>query len=139
MEHNKRSAIGVWLISNSALIANRNFIRLLLTMVFITGESRTDSFVKTTDVNGTVMCATEEPSLVYDLNQLSVQSHGVTCVPPGVYCAWKCNLEQNCTNFNYIENIKRCELFFYTPSNCTSTQFCSHEQANAHIAIIQLF
>src|SRR6218665_3571949 len=141
MEHNKRSATGVGLKSRSALIKNRDFLPLFLALVFKTGNSNihVESFVKTTDVNGTVMCATEEPSLVFESHQLSVQSTGATCVPLEIYCAWKCSLEPNCTNFNYREDVKRCELFFYSPSNHTSIQFCSHEQANTHAVIIQLF
>src|SRR6218665_1866598 len=103
---------------------------LLLVMLQMTWEIDAKSFTRTSNENGTVMCATEDPSLVFGVHQLSVQSTGATCVPLGMYCAWKCNMESNCTNFNYREDIKRCELFFYTPSNCTSIQFCSHEQAS---------
>jgi len=138
MEHNKRSPIAVELTSNSALIKNLDFLRLIFAVVFITGKSNTESFVKTTDVTGTVMCATEKPSLAFEPQKLAVQSTGTTCVPLEIYCAWKCNLEPNCTNFNYREDVKRCELFFYSPSNCTSIQFCDHKQANTHTAITHL-
>src|SRR6218665_223106 len=103
---------------------------LLLVMLQLTWGIDSKPFTRTSNENGTVMCATDEPSLVFGVHQLAVQSTEATCVPLGMYCAWKCNMESNCTNFNYREDTKRCELFFYTPSNCTSIQFCSHEQAS---------
>jgi len=101
---------------------------LLLVMIQLTWGIDAKSFTKTSQENGTVMCATEEPSLVFEPHQLTVQSTEATCVPLGMYCAWKCSLEPNCTNFNYREDTNRCELFFYSPSNCTSIQFCTHSE-----------
>jgi len=100
---------------------------LLLVMLYLTWEINAASF-RFSNENGSVVCATEEPSLVFELHQLAVQSTGPTCVPLGIYCAWKCSLEPNCTNFNYREDTKRCELFSYMPSNCTSIQFCTHSE-----------
>src|SRR6218665_154658 len=99
---------------------------LLLVVLQLIWDNDAESFTRTTNEHGTVMCATEEPSLVFEFDQLAGQSTGTTCVPLGMNCAWKCDLEPNCTNFNYREDIKRCELFFYTPSNYTSIRFCSH-------------
>jgi len=88
-----------------------------------------DAFDKTQYPNGTVSCAIDDPSLVIPLDQLSpLLSDQDACVAPGALCAMKCLQDSACTNYNYRGNIKACEIFHYTPSNCEIVMGCYHAE-----------
>jgi len=83
-------------------------------------------FEKTHYPNGTVTCALDKPSLVIPLDQLS---NGDTCVAPGALCALQCLQDPDCTNYNY-RNDPTCEIYHYTPTNCSSVTGCYHAEVS---------
>ena len=87
------------------------------------------AFKATRLINGTAVCAIEEPTVVIAFDQLSLLSgHFNACVPSAAQCALQCTRDDNCTNYNYREDLGRCELFHYTPTNCSVTPGCNHIQ-----------
>ena len=99
---------------------------------------RSFKYRPTQNLNGTVMCALDQPSLVIPFDQLYSLPSG-SCSPIGVRCAWQCALDSNCTNFNYREDQGRCELFHYAPQNCSTVSKCNHLQVSNNINIARLF
>ena len=88
-------------------------------------------FEKTHYDNGTVTCAIEDPSLFIPLDQLlPLLPDPVSCVAPGALCAMKCLQDSGCTNYNYRGNIRTCEMFHYTPSNCAIVTGCYHAEVS---------
>src|SRR6218665_64542 len=84
-------------------------------------------FEKTQYPNGTVTCALDKPSLVIPLDQLS---NGDTCVAPGALCALQCLQDSDCTNYNYRNDPRTCEIYHYTPTNCSSVIGCYHAEVS---------
>ena len=86
---------------------------------------------KTEDKDGTVTCAIDDPSLVIPLDQLSpLLPDPDSCVAPGALCALQCLQDPGCTNYNYKGNIRTCEIFHYTPSNCAPVTGCYHAEVS---------
>src|SRR6218665_2646497 len=84
---------------------------------------------KSKDKNGTVTCATDDPSLVIPLDRLlPLLSDQDSCVAPGALCAMKCLQDSACTNYNYRAKTRTCEIFHYTPSNCAIVTGCYHAE-----------
>lgn len=78
------------------------------------------------------LCAVEPPSEVVSVDELRVsllQQHGLAIIsdvsiPMEVLCAQICTAEPNCTDFNSRSDVKRCEMFFCRPTNCTVQPNC---------------
>jgi len=86
-------------------------------------------FKATRLINGTAVCAIDEPTVVIAFDQLSLLTgHSDACVPPAALCALQCTRDDSCTNYNYMEDLGRCELFHHTPTNCTIRPGCNHAQ-----------
>src|SRR6218665_1956710 len=83
-------------------------------------------FEKTQYPNGTVTCALDKPSLVIPLDQLSDVD---SCIAPGALCALQCLQDPDCTNYNY-RNDPTCEIYHYTPTNCSSVTGCYHAEVS---------
>src|SRR6218665_62807 len=100
---------------------------LLVILVYAEKSNSAKSFKYTKYLNGTVMCALDKPSLVIPFDQLSPLPSG-SCSPIGVRCAWQCTLDPDCTNFNYREDQRSCDLFYYTPNICSISHECFYLQ-----------
>jgi len=88
-----------------------------------------DAFEKTHNDNGKVTCATDDPSLVIPLDQLSpLLPDPDACMAPGALCALQCLQDPGCTNYNYRGKTRTCEIFHYTPSNCAEVTGCYHAE-----------
>src|SRR6218665_2607805 len=94
-------------------------------------------FKATRLINGTAVCAIDKPTVVIAFDQLSLLSgDSNVCVPPAVQCALQCTRDESCTNFNYRDDPGQCELFHYTPTNCTIQPGCNHIQVDSrHISL----
>jgi len=94
---------------------------LFLLAIFIYAEAANFAkfFKYTQTLNGTAMCALDQPSLVIPFDQLFPLPSG-SCSPVGVRCAYQCALDPDCTNFNHKTDKRKCELFYYTPKNCSA-------------------
>src|SRR6218665_563290 len=105
----------------------KEILFLLVILIYAAESNSAKLFKYTRNVNGTVICALDQPSTVIPFDQLSSLPSG-SCSPMGVRCAWQCTLDQNCTNFNYREDQRSCDLFNYTPNICSTSQDCFHLQ-----------
>src|SRR5688572_17098238 len=105
------------------------FLFLLIILIYAEAVNASKSFKYTQNLDEAVMCALDQPSLVIPFDQLPPLPSG-SCSPNGVRCAWQCTLDPDCTNFNYREDERRCELFRYTPNNCSMLQECRHLQVS---------
>ena len=101
------------------------FLLDILIYMYTEAANSAKSFKYTQNLNGTMMCALDQPSLVIPFEKLSSLPSG-SCLPVGVRCAWQCTLDPDCTNFNYREDQMICELFYYTPDICSISQDCFH-------------
>lgn len=105
-------------------------------LCLVLSASRTDakSFSNTVNTNGTVLCAVDAPSLTFDLgssiSSLYSNGSGNSCVPNRIRCAWSCNQQMRCINFNYNENTRQCDLYFYRPSRCALVLSCTNSQVS---------
>jgi len=56
------------------------------------------------------MCALNQASLVIPFDHMPLPSR--SCLPIGARCAWQCNLDLDCTNFNSTtEKIKEAAVY----------------------------
>ena len=78
------------------------------------------SFINVTFRN---KCANDKPSQVFNIDSNQVNS---ICLPPSVQCSWSCSQQEPCISFNYKSGVDLCELYFYIPTNFTSTEGCSY-------------
>src|SRR6218665_1682686 len=84
--------------------------------------------------NGTVACANDSPTTVFTL----IQTHpcgecSESCTVYGMQCAWRCSQDDYCTNYNYREDVGKCEIFHYTPRNVSLVPGCYNFQV--HVCI----
>lgn len=85
------------------------------------------------------LCAVDQPSKTFPLEAVRTFSFGsMLCVPPNAMCAWVCNLEENCTGFNYNSTLDQCELFFYTPLNYAPSDLCAFYKVTIHANLFLL-
>src|SRR6218665_593798 len=98
---------------------------LLLTM------SCSRSFRAATDSTGSALCATQRPSVVYDITQLDLPPiNSEAAPPPSALCSWKCSRESDCISFNWKAATGKCELFNYVPSQCGISCNCIHYEVS---------
>src|SRR6218665_2498918 len=65
--------------------------------------------------NGTVACANDNPTTVFTLNQTHPRGEcSESCTVYGMQYAWRCSQDDCCTNYNYREDLGKCEMFYYT-------------------------
>src|SRR6218665_2345125 len=108
----------------------------LLCLVLSASWTDAKSFVKTVNTNGTGLCAVDAPSLTFNLESSSVPyslySNGSSnsCIPNRIRCAWSCNQQLRCINFNYNEETRQCDLYFYRPSRCAIVLSCTNSQVH---------
>lgn len=98
------------------------------------------TFRKTRLCSSDILCADEVPSVILDADQLSNATmnssyYSNSCTSFGVLCSWECASDPGCTSFNYREDVRSCELFHYTPSNCSVTPGCSHLQVRSDMIL----
>ncbi len=103
----------------------------LLVIIFackITGKNYgllTDSnhlmFVPVRSANNSLLCATDPPSAVLSVADLSV---GIPAgVPEDVICGFGCTGYSGCKSFNYVQQQNapsRCDLYLYSPRHCST-------------------
>lgn len=108
-----------------------SFQRLLILYVWllIFESYACKKFKATRFLNGTVACATNEPTKVVPLNQLYPYSKcSESATVSGMQCAWHCTQDDNCTNYNYRADLGMCEIFHDTPSKVSFIPKCYHFQ-----------
>ena len=111
--------------SECSLAMNVDAILATITLLRLFTPSVSEaSFVAVTSSTGAILCSTEPPSSLFDVTMTSCG----TGLPPSVQCAARCSLVSNCTNFNYRDDLKQCQLYFYVPTVCTVQQTCTHFQ-----------
>lgn len=91
------------------------------------------SFRKTTDSNGYVLCATQQPSVVYDVSQMDlppINFDSASPPPPSALCSWKCSREPDCISFNWKVTTGECELFYSVPTECGISCDCVHYEVS---------
>ena len=107
-----------WLVLNIWLLVMKSY------------ECKT--FKSTRFPNGTIACATDSPTKTSPLNQIhSCGECSEYCKVYGMQCTWLCSQDDDCTNYNYREDLGMCEIFHYTQRNvsfipgCYNFQVCS--------------
>src|SRR6218665_476144 len=79
------------------------------------------------DSSGRSLCPIDSSSASFSSDQLAVAFPGSRTHHPGeMLCAWKCTNDVNCTSFNWKIGSGRCELYYYTPTNCSYSCGCLH-------------
>lgn len=103
-----------------------------LSAVILSVLSTSRNFQMTSMSNGSQVCSDDKPSVTLYLSELpSLDSMSNSCLPPSVRCSWECANVPECTNFNYETDPGRCELFYYTSTNCSVVSGCGHFQASS--------
>lgn len=111
--------------------------KTLFIFAILWGTTVMKSYKKTQCSNGTVVCAEGSPTATIPLDQLyAIPSSSKSCLSPAVLCAWQCDQDLNCTNFNYKYYSGTCEMFHYTPTDCSITSGCHHVQVG-HIKLYE--
>ena len=98
---------------------------LVLLMSVNTEANRMYTVAKTSTDD--LLCAVETPDKVVLANQTIFVS-GEKCVPEISLCGFQCNMEKNCTSFNYKNDSGTCELFYKQPRCFSSIAHCTFVQ-----------
>src|SRR6218665_201291 len=87
------------------------------------------TFESTRFPNGKVACATGNPTKAFRLNQNQPCGEcSDSCKVYGMQCAWHCSQDDGCTNYNYKEDTRMCEIFNYPPRYVSFVTGCYHFQ-----------
>src|SRR6218665_671189 len=87
------------------------------------------TFKSTRFSNGTIACATDNPTKAFRLNQSQPCGEcSKSCKVYGMQCAWLCSQDDGCTNYNYKEDSGMCDIFHYTPRNVSFVPGCYNFQ-----------
>ena|SRR6218665_427262 len=103
---------------------------LVLNMWLLIMESyECKTFKSTRFPNGTIACATDEPTTVFPLNQNHPCGEcSDSCKMYGMQCAWLCSQDDDCTNYNYREDNGMCDIFHCTPQHVSFVTGCYNFQ-----------
>ena len=81
------------------------------------------SFSICNTTNGSVACAMDAPN-----KSISPRQFEITCLAFDVRCAWECQVDPNCMEFNIRLNNQTCDLYYNQPRNYSSLNGCAHFQ-----------
>ena len=101
----------VWLILLLSLSKSRSQIY----------EERRRSFSACNMTDGHPGCALDVPNRTLPLDQWFT---GAAC--PAVGCAWKCQMDRRCLEFNFHSNNMTCDLYYSQPTNYQTADSCTH-------------
>ena len=118
------------------------FVSFLMLTPFAAAINRNTSgnFRIISDSSGRSLCPVDSSSVSFSSDQLAIAFPGSGKHPPGeILCAWKCAKDVNCTSFNWKSGSGRCELYYYTPTNCSYSCGCLHFEVGAtHTDLIKI-
>ena len=83
------------------------------------------SFSICNTTNGSVACAMDAPNKIVSPRQFER-----TCLAFDVRCAWECQVDPNCMEFNMRLNNQTCDLYYSQPRNYSSLDGCAHFQVS---------
>lgn len=125
------------LFSNSVIWRNIFFSFLTWTTYAAAIFPKTPSnFRVRYDSNGRSLCPIIDcPSVSFSSSQLAIAfPTSPVHIPGEIQCAWKCTNDLNCTCFNWKGQSGQCELYYYTPANCSYSCGCLHFEVSRSAA-----
>jgi len=121
-------------------VQSMQLLAYFIVACLVTETSSVNSFQRATDSNGTDFCATQRPSVIYDIDELDLPYSGSICSePPEALCALKCTIEPECVSLNWHAETRQCELFSYSPTQCEYHPNCVHFEVDKHLHIFLLY
>ena len=76
---------------------------------------------------GIVDCAVDQPDKRVAMGPTAAST---SCFGKDVLCAWKCQRDPSCLEFNLRSEAQTCDLYYSTPKNYQPMYDCTHFQVN---------